>query len=106
MFVKFSAVSEEWYWGGCINVRRRATVRSLQILGNALLLSLRPLMGQRQDSGESSLGVERVVIPLSGLADWGLIAIGVLTGYAALGVTGFVLLHRSEPPLECHTRLF
>ena len=63
-------------------------------------------MGRRQDSGESSLGVERVVIPLSGLADWGLIAIGVLTGYAALDVTDLVLLHHSERPLGCHTRLF
>ena len=86
-------------------MRRRATFRSLQVLGTVLLLGLRPLVGRRQDSGESSLGVERVVIPLSGLADWGLTAIGVLTGCAALGVINFVLLHHSEPPHECHTRL-
>lgn len=33
-----------------------------------------------------SLGMERVIIPLSGLADWGLLAVGVLTGLHAFGL--------------------
>ncbi|KAK9832088.1 hypothetical protein WJX81_005553 [Elliptochloris bilobata] len=44
------------------------------------------IQSDRQDSGEGSLGLERVIIPVSGLADWGLIAVGVLTGLHAFGL--------------------
>jgi len=39
-----------------------------------------PRRAARQDAGSSSLGLERVVIPLSGLSDWALIAVGALSG--------------------------